>query len=205
MPHSDTPCIISCGILKDELQRLQETGDIQADIHFLSENLHYDYNRLEKGLRRAMESYGQKRPGGIVVVYGDLCLGFNGEMARLVETYKATKVDGLNCIDCLLGGQGKLLELDPEHTVLFLHPGFIRFFERMNQVAPEITPQMFNALKGMLLLDTLGNLDRYQARIETISKHTGLPVIDRKMVGVEGLKTVMLEALHRHAAKTSGA
>ena len=205
MTHTATPRIISCGILRDELQRLREMGAIHAKVHFLSENLHYDYNRLERGLSQALETYEGKSPGGIIVVYGDVCLGFKGEMIRLVEKFHATKVVGLNCIDCLLGGKGKLLELDPHHKYLYLHPGFIRFFEKMGEVAPDISTEMFSRLDGIILLDTLGNLDSYQGRIQRIAQRTGLPILETKHVGLDGLKNVLREALNQHAAESSGA
>jgi len=129
MDRTKKPCVISCGILQKEIELLLENGDIDAEVHFLSERLHMDYNLLDRGLNGALKKYRKQSSEGIVVVYGDVCLGFNGEMKVLMDRYDAVKVDGLNCIDCLLGGKGKLLEMDPDHKYLFLNPAFIQFAE----------------------------------------------------------------------------
>ncbi|MCP4577654.1 MAG: DUF1638 domain-containing protein, partial [Deltaproteobacteria bacterium] len=111
MERTEKPCIVSCGILKKEIEHLLENGHIDAEVHFLSEKLHMDYNLLDRGLNGALKKYQKKSPQGVIVVYGDVCLGFNGEMKRLIDQHHVVKVDALNCIDCLLGGKGKLLEM----------------------------------------------------------------------------------------------
>jgi hypothetical protein len=63
-----------------------------------------------------------------VVIYGDVCLGFHQEMKALVKRYGAVKVDALNCIDCLLGGRGRLLEVDPDHKFFISDPGLHRIY-----------------------------------------------------------------------------
>ena len=120
MERHEKPCLISCGILKKEIEHLLENGDIDAEVHFLSEKLHMDYNLLDRGLNGALKKHQKQSPQGVIVVYGDVCLGFNGEMKTLMDHYDVIKVDALNCIDCLLGGKGKLLEIDPEHKYLWL-------------------------------------------------------------------------------------
>ena len=127
MERNEKPCVISCGILRKEIEHLLEKGDIDAEVHFLSEKLHSDYNLLDRGLNHALKKHRMQSPQGVIVVYGDVCLGFNGEMKALIDQYDVVKVDALNCIDCLLGGKGKLLEMDPDHKYLFLNPAFIQF------------------------------------------------------------------------------
>ena len=144
-----------------------EKGDIDVDVHFLSERLHMDYNLLDRGLNGELKKYRKQRPEGIVVVYGDVCLGFNGEMKVLMDRYDTVKVDGLNCIDCLLGGKGKLLEIDPDHKYLFLNPAFIQFTEKIRgKTKIQQTREMFSMLDGMILLDSMGDLDDYQSKID---------------------------------------
>jgi len=116
MKRPEKPCVISCGILRKEIEHLLGKGDIDVEVHFLSERLHLDYNLLDRGLNGALKKYSELRSQGIIVVYGDVCLGFNGEMKTLIDKYDAVKVDGLNCIDCLLGGKGNLLEMDPDRS-----------------------------------------------------------------------------------------
>ena len=201
MEHPEKPCVISCGILRQEIEHLMKKGDVVIDVHFLSERLHSDYGLLDRGLNAALKKYRKQSPHSIVVVYGDVCLGFNGEMKILMDRYDTVKVDGLNCIDCLLGGKGKLLEMDPDHKYLFLNPAFIQFIEKIRGKTKKQTREMFSMLDGIILLDSMGDLDDYQSKIDEIVDHTGLPILDRKRIGVDGLKDVLLEALDRNRRK----
>jgi hypothetical protein len=200
MEQSEKPSIIFCGILHKEIEHLVKTGEIDAKVHYLSEQLHMDYNLLDRGLNGALKRYRKKSPGGIVVVYGDLCLGFNGEMKVLMDRYDAVKVDGLNCIDCLLGGKGKLLEIDPDHKYLFLNPAFLQFDEKLREKAKYRAwgHEMYSMLDGIILLDEMGDLADYQSRIDELAKRTGLPILDHRKIGLDGLKSVLLEALDRN-------
>ena len=190
-------CLISCGILRREIEKLVEDGELNVNAHFLSEKLHYDTNKLNKALNGAIEKFSKNCPKGIIVVYGDYCAGFNDEMKTLIDTYNVVKVEALNCIDCLLGGKGKLREVDPDHEYFFLNPGFIHFSESIKSQTKEQTRRSFSMLKGIILLDSLGNLDDYQAEIDTFCDHTGLSILERKHVGLQGLKTVIIEAIEQ--------
>ncbi len=131
------------------------------------------------------------------VVYGNVCLGFNGEMKALMAEYDAVKVDALNCIDCLLGGRGKLLEMDPDHRVFFLTPGFLEFSERLVSENREENRRRFKMLDGIIVVDSLGDMEGQWSRVEHFSDQAGLPVIKHMTVGLTGLKTVIEEALQR--------
>jgi uncharacterized protein DUF1638 len=203
MESDEKPCVISCGILRKEIEQLLKKGDIDVKVHFLSEILHNDYNRLDRALNAALKKHRKMRPQGVIVVYGDVCLGFNGEMKNLIHQYDAVKVNALNCIDCLLGGKGKLLKMDPDHKFLFLNPAFIQFVEKIRGKTKEMAREMFSMLDGIVLLDAMGDLDAYQSKIDEIADHTGLPILKRKNIGLEGLKNVLLEALDRNRQKRS--
>ena len=203
MQSDEKPCVISCGILRKEIEQLLEKGDIDVTVHFLNETLHNDYNLLDRALNGAVKKRQLQSPAGVIVVYGDVCLGFNGEMKQLIEKYDVVKVDALNCIDCLLGGKGKLLEMDPDHKYLFLNPAFIQFAEKIRGKTKEMTRKMFSMLDGIVLLDAMGDLDAYQSKIDEIADHTGLPILERNNIGLEGLKNVLLEALDRNQQKCS--
>lgn len=204
MERNEKPRVIACAILQKEIERLMETGEIDVDAHFLSETLHMDLNKLSHGLSGALKKHQKKSPHGIVVVYGDVCLGFNGEMKALMDQYDVVKVDGLNCIDCLLGGKGTLLEIDPDHKYLFLTPAWIRFDEDIKSGGTkEKIREMYSVLDGIVLLDAMGDLDDLQPEIDEIVELTGLPILDHRKIGLDGLKNVLLEALdrnhHKHA------
>ena len=199
MEKADKPKMIACGILQEEIDRLLELGEIDAEVQYLSKGLHTDYRRLHKALNGALTKRLPKAPGGIVVVYGDVCLGFNGEMQALMKKHGVIKVDGLNCIDCLLGGKGRLLEIDPEHKMLFLNPAFIGFMGRIWDRPGQEIRDMFNMLDGIILLDALGDLDAYRDQIDAISQKTALPILERKNIGLNGLKAVIQDALERRS------
>jgi hypothetical protein len=203
MERKEKPCVISCGILKKEIEHLLGKGDIDVEVHFLSEKLHADYNLLARGLNGALNKHQKLSPQGVVVVYGDLCLGFKGEMRALIEQYDVVKVDALNCIDCLLGGKGKLLEIDPDHKYLFLNPAWIRFTAKIRRETKEMTRETFSTLDGIVLLDAMGDLDEYRSEIDEIADYTRLPILERKNIGLASFKNILIEALDRNRQKRS--
>jgi hypothetical protein len=196
-----SPLLISCGILKPEIEALIEGKKIEAEAIFLNKYLHMDYQKLQDALKASLRKHSGKKP---VAIYGDLCLGFNGEMNALMAEYDIVKVDALNCIDCLLGGRGKLLQMDPEHRFYFLTAGFLDFTEKLILGSKEDNRHRFNMLKGIIVLDSLGDIDRYWDRIEHISDQTGLPVLEHCMVGLDGLKAVIEAALKKATIEING-
>ncbi len=194
------PHLVACGILKTEIELLRSLGEIDVTVQYLNRRLHSDYGRLYAALDNTLNKVIPKASGGAVVVYGDVCLGFDGEMAALIKKHGVIKVDGLNCIDCLLGGGGKLLDMDPEHKMLFLNPAFIDFMERIWAGSDEEIKEMFSMLNGIILLDAMGDLHDYTDKIAAIARKTALPILERKDIGLGGLKSVLQKALKRNGA-----
>jgi hypothetical protein len=93
------PCLVSCSVLKEEIEKLVKKGDLDAETVFVSKYFHVDYALLEQNLRKVVKKSLVSFPGRTIVVYGDLCLGQNNEMKMLTEEYDIVKVDALNCID----------------------------------------------------------------------------------------------------------
>jgi hypothetical protein len=200
------PCLVSCSVLKEELEKLVKEGALDADLVFVSKYFHVDYEVLERNLRKVVEKSLSRSPGGIILVYGDLCLGPNDEMKKLTEEYGLVKVDALNCVDCLLGGKGKVLEADPDHNLLFLYPGMIGFFSHFKEKAQqenideEAFNKLFSGLKGIALLNTLGKPEKNKEEIEKL--HTGLKILETKTIGLDNLKQLLLEVIERNKHKT---
>ena len=119
MKNKTKTCIVACSVLKEEIETLVKKGELDADLLFVSKYFHVDYAQIEKHLRPVIERALKSNPENVILVYGDLCLGTDGEMKKLAEEYGIAKVDALNCIDCQLGGKGAFLEADPEHDLLF--------------------------------------------------------------------------------------
>jgi hypothetical protein len=199
------PCLISCSVLKDEIEQLIRQRDLDVNVVYVSKYFHVDYSLVEKNLRRTIERTMPRFPAGAIIVYGDLCLGPNGEMKQLASEYGLVKVDALNCVDCLLGGKGKVEEADPSHEFMFMDPGMIDFFRHAKEkmlkegMDEETFQKMFSGIKGIVLLDTLGNAEKCKREIENL--HLGLTVLETKKVGLENLNIVVLEAIKRHTQK----
>lgn len=201
MPDEDKVCVISCSVLKKELQKLKAEGKLDAELVVVSKNFHVDYSMLENNLRKVLEHTKQRFNGKIVLVYGDLCLGMDGEMQRLADEYGVAKVDALNCIDCQLGGRGKSNVVDPEHNLMFMGPGMIEFFVDMRRllaeqgVDAEQFSAMYSGIKGAVVLDTLGDAEGCLATFKVV----GLPleVLEVRRIGCGNVLKVVQEAIER--------
>lgn len=192
-------CLISCSVLEKELKQLAKQRNLDVDLVFVSKYFHVEYELLERNLRRILEKTKQHHKGKIVLIYGDLCLGPNGEMKQLAEEYKIVKVDAVNCIDCMLGGKGKFLEADPEHDLFFLGPGMTEFFKHMkkkmlnkNMNVKDIR-SMFNGLRGIIYLDTLGDGDK--AKLDISALDMGLPILETRNIGLEPFKQLVCKTI----------
>ncbi len=202
MTRNARTCLVSCSVLKEEIEQLKKQGDLDVETVFVSKYFHVDYPLVEKNLRNVLEKTLPKYPKRVVLVYGDLCLGLNNEMKQLAEEYGVTKVDALNCIDCILGGKGKFNDADPNHDLMFLHPGMTGFFSHVKDalekenIDQSALKNLFSGLRGIVLLDTLGNVERLKREVDEMD--TGLPVLETKTVGLENIKAVIQEAIGKN-------
>ena len=56
-------------------------------------------------------------------------------MKDLAKEYGIVKVDALNCTDCLLGGKGRIEQIDPNHELMVLHRGMSwTFYQLKNKL-----------------------------------------------------------------------
>ena len=168
------------------------------DVIFVSKFFHIDYTALENNLRRVLEQIKKTVKGKTILVYGDLCLGQDGEMKKLANEYGISKVDAVNCIDCQLGGKGKFFEADPEHNLMFMGPGMIGFFKHAKEqmlkegVDEAAFANMFSGIKGIVLLDTCGDAEKCVQDL----KDTGinLEILETRKIGLDNVKQVILDA-----------
>lgn len=188
-------------MLKREIEKLMEQGLLQVEPYFLNADLHVDYDELERELKLSSEKYSKDK-SKVVVVYGDLC---HPNMKGIIGKFdNVIKVDALNCIDCLLGGHGRLLEIDPNHDYFYLSPGWmpssLKTSPRLKSIfnlSKEEAKKRFGNLKGIILIDSLGNLSEFKDEVKEFSNHTGLSVLGEKTVGLDRLKDVILEAIKK--------
>jgi hypothetical protein len=192
-------CLVSCSVLKEEIQQLIKQGSIEVEVVYVSKFFHIDYASLEQNLRKVLEQTLKRFKGKVVLVYGDLCLGQDNEMKKLAQEYGIVKVDALNCIDCQLGGKGKFFEADPEHNLMFMGPGMIGFFKHAKEqmlkegVEESAFLNMFSGIKGFVLLNTCGNADRMSEDLE--KSGLKVEVLETREIGLEGVKRVILDAI----------
>jgi hypothetical protein len=116
----------------------------------------------------------------------------------------SVKVDALNCIDCLLGGHGKLLQIDPNSDHFYLSPGWmssnVEKNENFHQVfdwSQKEIKLLSRDLNGIILIDSLGNLEEFESDIEEFRSNTGFEVTNNEGVGIRGPKVVLLEAIQK--------
>ena len=109
---SKKPLLIACESLKEEIEELLRNRSLDVDAVFLSIRLHMNFENLRRRLEEEL-SEQVKKGRKIVVVYGDYC---HPQMKEIVKSYSAVKVDAINCLDCLLGGKGKIFEIDPTRS-----------------------------------------------------------------------------------------
>jgi len=194
-------CVVSCSVLKDELQQLVKEGRLDAELVFVSKYFHVDYEAVEKNLRKVLDTTLKRFKGKVVLVYGDLCLGQNGEMKKLADEYGIVKVDAANCIDCQLGGGGAFFDADPEHNLMFMGPGMIEFFKHMKErlmkegMDETAFAGMFKGIKGIVLLDTCGNAKECREELE--KSGMGLTILETREIGLENVRQVVLDAIKK--------
>ena len=185
--------------MRREIEKLIAEKRLDLDVVFLDAGLHVVYAELEKALTLALENHVDSAPDGIIVVYGDMC---HYGIKRIIKQYSnAVKVDALNCIDCLLGGHQKLLEADPDGSHFYLSPGWMpsnlkknKYFREIFDWNLEAIKEQFEHLSGVIIIDSLGNLDELESDINEFCDNTGLQVKETKTVGLDGLKAVIDEA-----------
>jgi hypothetical protein len=194
------PCLICCGILKEEVESIIGSGSLDVEPFFLDAGLHADFGELERGLTRAIEEQSRGCPRGIVVIYGDYC---HPKMKEIVGKYpNVVKIEAANCIDCLLGGHDLLLKIDPDHVYFYLSPGWMpsrltqnRRFKGIFDLDEAKTKRLFRKLKGIVIFDPFGNAEDLRNEVEQFSSRTGLPVLEVKEVGLEPFRKLILEAV----------
>lgn len=189
------PYLVCCGVFKDEIDRLSLAKNY--NLVFLGMDLHLDYALLKQSLTKVFETITRNSSKDIILLYGDYCLGLNDDMKELVKKHGVIKVDALNCIDCFLGGGGTNLKLDPEDKTIFLSPGWIKFFNYHHRLASaeerSFFKEMFRGFKGIILLDTLGNLENYKDQIQAFVDFSGLKILETRKIDCNFLKQLIIQ------------
>ena len=83
------------------------------------------------------------------------------------------------------------------HRPLLICCGVLKFSENLISGTKEDNRRRFNMLKGIILIDSMDEMEKHRDWIEHFSDQTGLPVLEHRVVGLDGLKAVIEEALQR--------
>lgn len=189
------PLLICCSVLRNELETLIAQKKIKVDTIYLCKHLHDDIKKLHQALSATLHKHHKRKP---IVVYGDRCLDSENRMQALMNEFSAVKVDALNCLDCLLGGHGKVSDIDQDRRFYYLTPGFIEFFKDVEKGKTAGVPRhLYKMLEGAILLDSLDNMEQYRDDIDHFCNQTGLSIIKHIPVGLSGLKAIIDEAIEK--------
>jgi hypothetical protein len=88
---------------------------------------------------------------------------------------------------------------------MFMSPGMTDFFKHAKEMMrkegmDEATiRQLFNGIRGIILVDTLGNTAQLKAEVGKLN--TGLDILETRHVGCEGVKKVIQEAIDRNRTR----
>ena len=69
MSKKSKVCLVSCSVLKEEIEQLIKQGSIDVDVVYVSKYFHVDYELVEKNVRKVLEKTIPKYHGKVVLVY----------------------------------------------------------------------------------------------------------------------------------------
>jgi len=101
---SEKPLLLGCGILKNEVTYLCKKNKWDIDFKFLDSALHCNLKKLGFSLREALDANRNRQ---IIVTYGTC----HPLMDKILSNFDASRINGQNCIEMLLGREYFMTEL----------------------------------------------------------------------------------------------
>lgn len=140
--------VICCGILRQELEHLLESSEIE--LIYLDPALHVDLDKLTQGLTDSLKDIEAE---DIPLIIGNQC---HPELAEMAAAQGGQVIGAKNCIEMLL--REKMSELDAEAKTFYLTGGWLEnwrqiFMEGLHWDAVDAR-QNFEFYDRILLLDT---------------------------------------------------
>ncbi|MBN2656173.1 MAG: DUF1638 domain-containing protein [Spirochaetales bacterium] len=163
--------IISCGILKKEIQFLVRKNNWPVRERYISSSLHVDFDVLEKALNKTL---GKIEAPPALLVYGNC----HPLMDEICTGHGAVRTEGQNCVELLLGAQRFNKEL--EKGAFFLMEDWVLRWDEVMLSAlghnKSIWRELFrDSHKYFLALRTPCSGD-FKAQAEKISRDMELPL-----------------------------
>ena len=126
-------CIVSCGTLRPEIDRLREEGFCDAKkVFFAAPGLHEWPWELEKQLPRQLEK-AMEYSEDIIVLYGERCFLDSKNPLRITNTLihevcpQAIKINAATCVD-MLADKEQREKLAEGNKVYWVTPGWIKYW-----------------------------------------------------------------------------
>lgn len=193
--------IVSCGILRGELDYLNKKGFLNVDkILYTTPGLHENPRELERQLKRQLGK-AKKISLKIIVVYGNRCYinakNPSRDIDKLIqeEDNNITRIKAKNCID-MLTSLDEREKISNGQKVYWLSPGWLEYWKMIFKdwdrgKANETFPQHEKAI----LIDPLGIFEKYSTnspeKILEFSDWMRLNIEPHK-VSLERLKHLLL-------------
>lgn len=178
--------IVSCGILRHELEQLRRSGVLDADrVLYAAPGLHEWPDKLEKQLTHRLRD-AKEISNRAIVVYGSRCFMDTLNPERTTDSLiqeqemNAVRVKAANCVD-MLASEEERDQIGGDQKVLWLTPGWLRHWDFIfkDWDAAKFN-EMFPRHDKAVVLDALGYVDKLMAespeRILEISDKMQLPI-----------------------------
>jgi len=179
--------IVSCGILRPELEHLKESGFLNPKkILYTAPGLHEDYRKLKDQLVNKLEK-AIEYSKNIIVVYGSNCyLDLQKEPPESIDDLinrgegNIFRIKAARCID-MLADQKNREKISKGERVYWITPGWLKYWKAIfidwdAAKANETFPRYDKAI----LLDALGFYGRYvqdfPEKVLEFSDWMGIPI-----------------------------
>ncbi len=184
--------VLSCGILKAELNALSPSILRHLEIVLLDSILHMRPQDLESGLRRLLDS---EPVGPAILAFGDCAPG----MREICQRPGLLRLPGINCCEIVLGRE-RFRELRRQGTFLFMPEWTVRWREIFGlelgfRDADLARDFMTESMDSLAYVDT-GVVPIPRSILREIEEHFRMPVrIEAAGLGI--LEATLREALSK--------
>jgi len=211
-PSFEDHCIISCGILHQELTYLAESGFLNArEILFTPPGLHAQTARLEEHLLKRLSQAQESCPDNkIIVVYGKKCFVSIDEPLKRVDTILQAAGQGIVRVqadygyDMLAGVEERQrISGGRQDKILWFTLGWLKFWKTIYQKyigwdRADANANFPGFYDGIIVLDSLGLEEEYTTEhaeeILELFDWTGL-MVEFEPVTLDRFKGLLLDAL----------
>ncbi|MBN2534716.1 MAG: DUF1638 domain-containing protein [Spirochaetales bacterium] len=199
-------CIVSCGILKSEINHLQNDGFLNAKkVLFTAPGLHEWQLELKKQLKNQIKT-ALTISDKIVVVYGERCFMDPNDPSRVMdilikeECPEAVRIKASNCVDMLTSSDYRE-KIAGTNKVHWITPGWLKHWNYIFKDWDKgKANEMFQQHEKIIVADAIGYYEKLinedPEKILEISDWTGVP-IESVNVSFKYFKSVLEEGAKR--------